>query len=70
MMDFVWGSLALSVGALFIAIFVGYVWKSANALNEIGQGTKRFRYGRIWSFSVKYLCPLLIVATLFILVIG
>ena len=45
MMDFVWGTLALSVGALFIAIFVGYVWKSANALKEIGQGTKRFRYG-------------------------
>ncbi len=70
MMDFVWGSLALSVGALFIAIFVGYVWKSANALEEIGQGTKQFRYARIWSFSLKYLCPLLIVATLFVLVIG
>ncbi len=70
MMDFVWGSLALSVGALFIAIFVGYVWKSSNALKEIGQGTKRFRYGRLWSFSLKYLCPLLIVATLFILVVG
>jgi NSS family neurotransmitter:Na+ symporter len=70
MMDFVWGSLALSVGALFIAIFVGYVWKSANALQEIGQGTKRFRYARIWTFSLKVLCPLLILVTLVILVVG
>ena len=69
MMDFVWGSLALCVGALFIAIFVGYVWKSSNALKEIGQGTKKFNYGRIWSFSVKVLCPLLIILTLLILVI-
>ena len=70
MMDFVWGSLALSVGALFIAIFVGYVWKSSNALKEIRQGTNRFRYGGIWSFSVRYLCPLLILVTLLILVVG
>lgn len=70
MMDFVWGSLALCVGALFIAIFVGYVWKSNNALKEILQGAKRFHYAWIWSFSVKFLCPLLILLTLLILIIG
>jgi NSS family neurotransmitter:Na+ symporter len=70
MMDFVWGTMALSVGALFICIFVGFVWKSANALQEIGQGTKKFKYAWIWSFSVKYLCPLLILLTLFILIVG
>ena len=70
MMDFVWGSLALSVGAFFIAIFVGHVWKSSNALKEIGQGTRKFRYAWIWSFSIKFLCPLLILLTLFILIIG
>jgi NSS family neurotransmitter:Na+ symporter len=70
MMDFVWGTLALSIGALFIAIFVGYVWKSANALKEIGQGSKKFKYAGIWSFSVKFLCPLLILATLIVLLAG
>ncbi len=68
MMDFVWGSLALSIGALFISIFVGYVWKSAGALKEINLGIKKFRYGWIWSISVKFLCPLLILLTLLILV--
>jgi NSS family neurotransmitter:Na+ symporter len=62
--------MALSIGALLIAIFVGYVWKSRNALKEVAQGAPAFRYGRIWSFSVKVLCPLLIVATLAVLVIG
>jgi NSS family neurotransmitter:Na+ symporter len=70
MMDFVWGTLALSIGALFISIFVGYVWKSAGALKEISLGAKKFRYGWIWSISVKILCPLLILLTLLILVIG
>ena len=70
MMDFLWGSLALSIGALFICIFVGYVWKSAGALKEINLGAKKFRYGWIWSISVKFLCPLLILLTLLILVIG
>jgi NSS family neurotransmitter:Na+ symporter len=69
MMDFVWGTMALSIGALFICIFVGYVWKSANALIEIGHGTKKFRYAWIWSFSIKFLCPLLIILTLLSLII-
>jgi neurotransmitter:Na+ symporter, NSS family len=69
MMDFVWGTMALSIGALFIAIFVGYVWKSANALKEIALGTKKFSYGGMWSFSVKVLCPLLIILTLLVLFI-
>jgi NSS family neurotransmitter:Na+ symporter len=64
MMDLVWGTLALSVGALFIALFVGYVWKCASALKEIGHGMKQFRFSGIWSFSVKVLCPLLILVTL------
>lgn len=68
MMDFVWGTMALSLGALFIAIFVGYVWKSTHALQEIGQGAKTFRYAWIWSFSVKFLCPLLIILTLLVLI--
>lgn len=64
MMDFVWGTMALSVGALFIAIFVGYVWKSAQALKEIEPGARRFRFYPVWSFSVKFLSPLLIVLIL------
>lgn len=67
MMDLVWGTLGLSIGALFICIFVGYVWKSTAALKEISHGAKKFRYGWIWSVSVKILCPLLILLSLLLL---
>ncbi len=70
MMDFVWGTMALSVGALFIALFVGYVWKSSSALQEIARGKGRFKYAGVWSFSVKFLCPLLILVTLAMLIAG
>lgn len=62
--DKIWSEIALSIGAFFIAIFVGYVWKSANALKEVSQGTEKFKFAFIWSISVKFLCPLLIILVL------
>lgn len=64
LMDKLWSELALSIGALFTAIFVGYVWKTSNALKEIHEGTKKYRFARIWELSVKFLSPLLILAIL------
>jgi NSS family neurotransmitter:Na+ symporter len=62
--DKVWGNMALSVGAFFIAVFVAYVWKTANALNEITAGGARFRLARLWVVAIKYVCPLLILVVL------
>jgi len=70
--DLVWGNLSLSIGAFFIAIFVGYVWKASNALKEITHEQKKFakiklidsNYAVLWTTAVKYLCPLLIVLIL------
>jgi SNF family Na+-dependent transporter len=56
--------MALSVGAFFIAVFVAYVWKTANALNEITAGGARFRLARLWVVAIKYVCPLLILVVL------
>ena len=69
--DLVWGNLSLSIGAFFIAIFVGYVWKTSNALKEVTQGQHKQAgkfsttiYPILWTAAVKYLCPLLIVLIL------
>jgi NSS family neurotransmitter:Na+ symporter len=70
MMDFVWGTMALSIGAFFTVLFVGYVWKSAAALKEIKSGAEGFRAGALWSLCVKILCPLVILTTIVILFIG
>ena len=62
--DKIWGNVALSVGAFFIAVFVAHVWKTANALNEITAGGARFRLAKFWVLAIKYVCPLLILVVL------
>jgi neurotransmitter:Na+ symporter, NSS family len=70
--DLIWGNLSLSIGAFFIAIFVGYVWKASNALQEIVLGSKKIgskkmidsNYAVLWTIAVKFLCPLLIILIL------
>jgi NSS family neurotransmitter:Na+ symporter len=62
--DKAWGNVALSIGAFFIALFVGHVWKTAKALEEITAGGARFRLARLWVAAIKYVCPLLIIVVL------
>ena len=62
--DKIWGNLALSVGAFFIAVFVAHVWKTANALDEITANGVRFRLAKFWVLAIKYICPLLILVVL------
>jgi SNF family Na+-dependent transporter len=33
-------------------------------LREIDSEGRRFRLGRLWTFAIKYVCPLLILAVL------
>ena len=60
LMNFIWGNLSLSIGAFFIAIFVGYIWKTSNALKEISQGNEKFKLARFWVVLIKYITPLFI----------
>ena len=62
--DKLWGNIALSIGAFLVAIFVGYVWKTANALDEITNNGVKFRLAKCWVLSIKYVCPLLILIVL------
>lgn len=62
--DKVWGNISLSVGALLISIFVGHVWKTAAALNEITAEGAKFRLARLWALAIRYVCPFLILAVL------
>lgn len=51
----------LPIIALLTAVFVGYVWKPKNAIIEItNDGEYVFRTRKIWSFNIKYICPVLI----------
>ena len=61
-----WGGIALAIGAMLICIFVGFVWKTSNALEEIKKGCENFPLKSFWAFSVKYLSPLLILFVLLV----
>jgi NSS family neurotransmitter:Na+ symporter len=60
-MSFLWGSLALTVGALFLSVFIGWVWGTGNAIKEI-QKNHRFNplFLNVWAFLIRYFIPLVI----------
>ena len=61
----IFGSFALIVGAFFISIFVGWKWGVKAAGDEVRETDGRFRLEGIWTFLIRYVCP---VALLVILV--
>ena len=61
LMDFIWGNIALAVGAMFLSIFIGWVWGIDKAIEEIEQGCPSFRqYGTTWGLFIRYVCPAVI----------
>jgi NSS family neurotransmitter:Na+ symporter len=59
--SFVFGPLSLAFGALMLSIFVGWIWGTQNANEEILRGSPFFAHVQsIWSFMIRYFIPLLI----------
>lgn len=56
--------LFLPIGALGLAIFVGWVWGLDNASAEIQKGTPTFRLEKLWHVMIRYVAPVLIVIIL------
>ncbi|MFC1726019.1 sodium-dependent transporter, partial [candidate division KSB1 bacterium] len=59
-MSTIFGQFSLSIGSLFIALFVGWKWGIKNAINEIEQERVIFRIKSFWSLFIKYVCPIAI----------
>ena len=64
----VFGQFSLVVGALLISLFVGWAWGVRNAGEEVRANDGRFRLRRLWTFLIRYVCPLAIAAILISLV--
>lgn len=62
---FIFQNIALPVGAFFICIFVGYIWRAKKALKEIASGNPRFKLRPIWVFSLRFLTPVAILIILY-----
>jgi NSS family neurotransmitter:Na+ symporter len=60
LMDMIFGDFALTVGALFLSLFVGWRWAPQDALAATMEGSVYPGLGRGWLLLIRYLCPLAI----------
>jgi NSS family neurotransmitter:Na+ symporter len=56
LMNILFGNIALSLGALLLAVFAGWRWGVNKALAEMNG----LPLGRLWGLAIRYLCPLAI----------
>lgn len=67
----VWGNYSLSIGAIAICIFCGYVWGMKNTIGSLEVSGDRLPTPGVFSFLVRYVCPLAVLAVLiFVIVTG
>ncbi len=60
LMDTIFGNLALTLGALFLCLFVGWRWGPKEALAGAIEGSAYPGLGQPWLFLIRYLCPVAI----------
>jgi NSS family neurotransmitter:Na+ symporter len=56
-----------------ICLFLAYVWKTGNALEEIEYGFPGARnslFGKLWPIFVKVICPILILIVFITTLVG
>lgn len=59
----IFNNIGLPLGGLMICVFLGYFWKTENALMEIKNGyesVESSKFAPIWVFFIKIVCPILI----------
>ncbi|AFL82981.1 SNF family Na+-dependent transporter [Belliella baltica DSM 15883] len=67
-MDWTFGTLAVTVLCLLFAIFSGWSFKTSELVDEIAIGSPSFKKklffglsaGNIWAFFIRYVCPIVI----------
>lgn len=59
LMAIMWNDFALPIGGFLLAIFVGHVWRTDKALEELNTGG-RMPGAALWSFLIRWVCPLAI----------
>ena len=62
----VWNDFALPMGGLFTAVFVGYVWRIDNELEELLAEQAWFPGRQLWGMLIRYACP----AAIFLIIFG
>lgn len=69
----IFNEIGLPLGGLMICLFLGYFWKTENALIEMRQGADNLEKGNfsmLWVIFIKYISPILIALVLFSSIAG
>lgn len=59
LMAIMWNDFALPVGGFLLAIFVGHVWRTDKALEELNTGGA-MPGAALWAFLIRWVCPVAI----------
>lgn len=63
----IFNEVGLPLSGLMLCVFLGYFWKTENALIELEQGFTRVAssgFGPLWVVFIKFICPILIAIVL------
>jgi NSS family neurotransmitter:Na+ symporter len=72
-LDTVFSAYGLPIGGLLISLFVGWVWKTPAAMEELKLGFPGFEnsfFQKVWPIFIRFICPILIFLILLDLVTG
>jgi NSS family neurotransmitter:Na+ symporter len=64
----IWGNYSLSLGAILVCVFVGWKWGLPKALASLEASGDRLPAAGLWSFLVRYVCPVVILILLIFIV--
>jgi NSS family neurotransmitter:Na+ symporter len=65
----VFGQYSLVIGSLCISLFIGWVWGTRAAGEEVRANDGKFPLGRTWTFLIRFIAPVAIMAILLSLVL-
>jgi len=70
LMDLIFGKYGLTIGAFGICVFVGWFWGVPKALAEIESSGHRLPAAPLWSFLVRWVCPVAVLLIFGLVVTG
>ena len=70
MMDLLFGQFSLTLGALLIALFIGWKWGTRALVDEFSSSKSRSRISGLIAFQIRYVCPVVLIALLLYLILN
>ena len=62
--NIIFGNYFLSIGAVFICLFVGWKWGVGNAVTEMERGGGKLPGAPLWGVLVRFVCPVAVAIVL------